>query len=101
MLAPHLAPVEASNVLRRLELDRKLDRLQASQAMRDLISIDLQLVPYAPFAERVWELHHGMTCYDAWYVAVAEGFGAPLATLDRRLAAAPGSLCRFLLPDAH
>jgi predicted nucleic acid-binding protein len=101
LIAPQLAPVETSNVLRRLELSRKLDRLEASHAMRDLLAMDLQLVPYMPFAERVWSLRAGMRCYDAWYVAVAEAFGAPLATLDRRLAAAPGSLCRFLLPDPH
>jgi predicted nucleic acid-binding protein len=28
----------------------------------------------------VWKLRRNVTSYDAWYVAVAEGFGLPLAT---------------------
>jgi len=31
------------------------------------------------------ELRRNVTSYDAWYVAVAERFALPLATLDRRL----------------
>jgi len=31
-----------------------------------------------------------VTCYDGWYVAVAELLDAPLATLDGRLANSPG-----------
>lgn len=57
-------------------------------------------VPFAPFAERVWELRANVTSYDAWYVAVAEQFDLPLATLDRRLARSAGPRCRFLLPPS-
>ena len=35
-----------------------------------------------------------MTAYDAAYVALAEVLGAPLLTLDRRLAAAHGHRAR-------
>ena len=100
LIAPHLALVEATNILRRLELAGKLSRMEASAAARDLLLFDLELVPYGPFAERVWELRANVTSYDAWYVAVAEQFELPLATLDRRLAAASGPRCRFLLPPA-
>jgi predicted nucleic acid-binding protein len=55
-------------------------------------------VPFAPFAERVWELRRNITSYDAWYVAVAEAFDLPLATLDRRLSRASEPSCRFLTP---
>jgi predicted nucleic acid-binding protein len=98
LVVPHLAPVEASNVLRRLELGKRLGRLEAGEALRDLMRLDLQLVPFAPFAQRVWDLRFSVNSYDAWYVAVAEEFDLPLATLDRRLAAADGPRCRFLLP---
>ncbi len=37
--------------------------------------------------------------YDAWYLAVAEALGAPLATFDRKLARASGPVCGFLLPS--
>lgn len=98
LIAPHLALVEATNILRRLEMANKLGRMEASAAARDLLVLDLELVPFTPFAERVWELRPNVTSYDAWYVAVAEQFDLPLATLDRRLAAATGPRCRFLLP---
>jgi predicted nucleic acid-binding protein len=98
LVAPHLVLAEATNILRRLELDGRLGRLEAGAAARDLLLLDLELVPFAPFAARVWELRANVSSYDAWYVAVAEVLDLPLATLDRRLAAAPGTRCRFLLP---
>jgi len=100
LVAPHLALVEGTNILRRLELHGELSRLEAGAAARDLLQLDLGLLPFAPFAERVWELRSNVTSYDAWYVAVAEELELPLATLDRRLAAADGPRCRFLLPPA-
>ena len=98
MSAPALAPVEATNILRRLEGARVLTRLEATAAFEDVLSLDLELVPFEPFAERVWELRRTVTSYDAWYVAVAEALKLPLATLDRRLSRAAGPSCRFLLP---
>lgn len=47
---------------------------------------------------RVWELRHSVTSYDAWYVALAEALGLPLATLDTRLSRVQGVACRFLIP---
>ena len=98
LVAPHMAVAEATNILRRLELAGKLGRMEAAAAARDLLLIDLELVPFSPFAARAWELRANVTSYDAWYVAVAEELNLPLATLDRRLAAASGPRCRFLLP---
>lgn len=99
LVAPHLVLVEATNILRRLEISRQLSRLEATAAQRDLLALDILLVPFEPFGERVWELRRNVTSYDAWYVAVAEAFDLPLATLDRRLSRASGPTCRFLLPD--
>jgi predicted nucleic acid-binding protein len=98
LAAPELVLAEATNILRRLELGRELSRLEATAAQRDLLLLEIELFPFAPIAERVWELRRNLTSYDAWYVAVAEGLGSPLATLDRRLARASGPTCRFLLP---
>ncbi len=98
LVAPDLALVEATNILRRLEAAGQLERVQAGAAAHDLLQLDLDLVPFAPFADRVWELRHNLTSYDAWYVAAAEELDLPMATLDRRLAAATGPRCRFLLP---
>ena len=96
--APHLVLVEAANALRRARGAKQLSPAAAAAAHRDLLELDLALMPYAPFAERIWELTAGVTAYDAWYVAVAERFGAPLATVDRRLARASGPRCEFRLP---
>ena len=98
IVAPHLVLVEATNILRRLERSKQLTLLEASAAQRDLVSIGMLLVPFEPFAERVWELRRNVSSYDAWYVAVAEALNLPLATLDRRLSRASGPACRFLVP---
>lgn len=62
--APHLMPVEVTDILRRAEL-------------RD-----------------------NVTSYDAWYIALAESLGSSVATLDRRMAKAPGPRCNFEIPPA-
>ena len=98
IVAPHLVLVEATNILRRLESAGQLSPLEATAAQRDLVGLAILLVPFEPFAERVWELRRNVTSYDAWYLAVAEGFELPLATLDRRLSRASGPSCRFLVP---
>jgi len=98
VVSPHLVLVEATNILRRLERAATLTRLEATAAQRDLLRLDLTLVPFEPFADRVWELRGTVTAYDAWYVAVAEAFDVALATLDRRLARASGPTCEFRFP---
>jgi len=98
LVAPELALVETTNILRRLELAEEIHPLEASAAQQDLMRLDVVVFPFAPFAERVWELRNNLTSYDAWYVALAEGIGVPLATLDRSLARAAGLRCEVLLP---
>jgi predicted nucleic acid-binding protein len=98
IVAPHLVLVEATNVLRRLEASRVLTPLQATAAHEDVMALDLVLVPFEPFATRIWELRRNVTSYDAWYAAVAEALRLPFATLDRRLVRALGPVCRFRLP---
>jgi predicted nucleic acid-binding protein len=96
--APHLAPAEATYAIRRLARTGEVSDAEASIAMREAVDLTMLLYPFAPFAERVWQLRANVTPYDAWYVAVAEALDVPLATLDLRLAAAPGPRCRFLTP---
>ncbi len=97
LAAPHLMPAEAANILRRSALSGAISAEQASLAYADLLDLRAELFPYAPFAARIWALRENVTCYDAWYVAIAEALDAPLATLDGRLAKAPGPGCRFLV----
>ena len=99
LVAPELAPAEATNILRRLELSRRVSSSEAAAAHSDLLRLDLECHPFAPFAERVWELRANLTCYDAWYVALAEALGIPLITLDRRIAKAGGPTCDVIIPS--
>ena len=98
LAAPDLVLVESTHALRRLERIGRLSRLEATAALRDLLDFDLELIPFAPCANRVWELRPTVTSYDAWYIAVAEAFDVPLATLDERLIGASGPRCAFLRP---
>ena len=98
LAGPELVLAEAGNILRRLELAGDLSRLEAGSAQRELLRLDIDLYPFAPFAERVWELRSNLTCYDAWYVALAEMLACPLVTLDERLGRAPGPRCLFATP---
>ena len=98
LTAPELVLAESSNTLRRLERAGKISRLEANSAHRDLLRLEVELFPFAPFAERVWELRSNLSSYDAWYVAMAEAFQCPLATLDRKIGRATGPVCQFMTP---
>ena len=98
LAGPELVLAETGNVLRRLERAGEISRLEATSAYRDLLRLDLTLFPFAPFAERIWELRRNLTSYDAWYVALAEVLGCPLVTLDAKLRRAPGPRCEIVVP---
>ncbi len=100
LTAPHVMPVEVAHVLRADSLAGRLSTEAASLAHHYLGLLRVSLFPYSPVAHRVWELRSNVTAYDAWYVALAEMLGAPLATLDMRLARATGPRCEFLTPPA-
>lgn len=101
LTCPELALAEASNILRRLELTGDLSRLEATFAQENLMRLDLGLFPFAPFAGRIWDLRMNLTCYDAWYVALAEALDHPLATLDARLGRASGPRCEIITPPGE
>ena len=98
--APELIRAEATNTLRRLERAKHISTAEANAAHDDLTQLNLELFSFDPFAERVWELRHTVTSYDAWYVAVAEALKLPLATMDRKLSRASGIGCKFVTPQA-
>lgn len=101
LYAPELVRVEATNVLRRLELAKQITTPEAHAAQDDLTDLEIELFPFQPFSDRIWDLRHNVTSHDAWYVALAEGLGFPLATLDERLAKAEGPKCKFLTPGSR
>jgi len=98
LLAPHLAVFEAANILRRHQLAGLVTPEQAAQAHADLLDLPIELWPYDVLARRSWELRENLSIYDASYVALAELTNTPLATLDARIAGAPGIGCVIASP---
>ena len=96
--APELVLAEATNIFRRLERATLIATSEANAAQDDLMQLDIELLPFEPFADRIWELRHNVTSYDAWYVAIAEALKLPLATLDEPLSKSTGVTCKFLTP---
>lgn len=101
LVAPALLAFEVANILRRAELREDISADVATLAHRDLLALEVMTIPHGAVAERIWQLRHTVTAYDAAYVALAEALDVGLATLDHRLARAPGPTCRFLLPEAR
>ena len=98
LCAPELAAAEATNIFRRLERAKLIATPEANAARNDLMQLEIDLFPFEPFADRIWELRHNATSYDAWYVALAEALKLPLATLDEPLSRSKGVACEFLRP---
>ena len=98
LAGPELVLAETSNILRRLEQSGRISPLEAASSHGDMLRLELELFPFGPFAERVWELRGNLTSYDAWYVALAEALACPLVTLDRRLSRSSGPMCDFITP---
>ncbi len=87
LIAPHLVDLEVMQGLRRH--DRK-GRHDATRALRQFRLLEIRRFDHEPLLPRIWELRHNLTAYDAAYVALAEIVEAPLFTLDRKIANAPG-----------
>lgn len=62
--APELARVEARNILRRLQMAKQLATAEANAAHDDLMQLNMELFPFDPFADRIWELRHSVTSYE-------------------------------------
>jgi predicted nucleic acid-binding protein len=97
--APSLVFFEAANIIRRHESASLISQDQASQAHSDLRELPIDLWPYELLAERCWQLRNNLTVYDASYAALAELLGAPLVTLDRKIAGAPSLMCAVMTPE--
>lgn len=85
--APHLLDVEVLSVLRGLALGGKLEPDAAETARQDHFAFTITRHEARPLADRIWQLRHRCTSYDAAYLALAEGLAVPLYTCDAKLAA--------------
>ncbi len=87
---PHLIDTEVLHSLRRLTITGEISEDRATDARSDFAELALVRYPHHPLSNRVWELRHNLTAYDATFVALAEALAVPLVTCDARLASAPG-----------
>ena len=98
LVAPEMLPAECGNILRRMEIAGEIRPAEAAVAYVDMLDANVELHSFAQFAERVWQLRHNVTSYDAWYVSLAEWLDCPVVTLDLRLSRASGPRCEILTP---
>lgn len=95
--SPHLLDLEVAQVLRRLVRDGTISARRGDEALHDLIALRIFRYPHAALLGRIWHHRHNLSAYDAAYIALAEGLGAPLLTRDTHLSAAPGHKVRVEL----
>lgn len=88
--APELIDLESANTIRALVCRDALAADDGRAALSDIRDTPIARMTHRPLLERIWELRHSLTAYDASYVALAERLDVPLLTCDGRLARAHG-----------
>ena len=101
LCAPHLLDVELLHALRRLVGSGELSEDRAAAARSDFADLSIVRFSHVILADRIWELRHNLTAYDAAFVALAERLGTPLITCDAGLAKAPGNAAAIELYEGE
>jgi len=95
LAAPYLVDAEVLHTVGRQVRRGVIEAADAARAVHSWQRLGVQRFPVVGMLERVWELCHNVTAYDATYVTLAEELDCPLLTADARLAAAGGPRCTF------
>jgi predicted nucleic acid-binding protein len=85
IIVPHLLDIEVLSGLRRLASSRRLDGQRMGYLLSELADLPAMRCPHTPLLQRVWELRHNFTAYDAVYIAMAEATDSVLYTCDQKL----------------
>lgn len=85
--APAIWPMEFANQLRRARLERRLTIAQLEAVIESVRALEIQVdaTPSDPAALVQLALRHGLTAYDAAYLALALRLGLPIASTDAAL----------------
>lgn len=88
--APSLIDYEVASALRGHAQGGKLTDEQMDAAVDDFSALAIERYPLSLMIRDVLDLLHDFTVYDAAYVVLAKGLGAPLVTADAKLSGARG-----------
>jgi predicted nucleic acid-binding protein len=91
--APHLLDSEVTDVLRRLVMRDVVSNDDAERALGIWKRIGVKRYPTIGLIDRIWDLRHNLSAYDAAYIALAEHLDCHVVTADQRLAGATGPTC--------
>ena len=87
---PELFELELLSALRGLERGGRIGSRRLSLALARSEAMRSVRWPHAELRNRIWELRHRLSVYDAVYAALAKLLDLPLVTTDARLAAGAG-----------
>jgi predicted nucleic acid-binding protein len=97
LVAPELIDVEIVNALRRLERLRSVTAPHAVALLSQYLRLRLLRFSATELIREIWRMRHGLTAYDAAYVALAQSLDLPLYTRDTKLAATAGHGAKIIL----
>ena len=88
LLAPEILYVEVCSAFARLVRAGSVEQRAATDAIRRLMRLPVTSTSASLLTSRAWRLRDRVRMSDAFYVACAAAFRAPLLTTDSRLGAA-------------
>ncbi len=97
LAAPEFIDLEVISVWRRHVAAKLMSARRAAPAVEDLAALPLRRCSHQPVLQRIWDLRHTVTPYDAAYIALAEVLAVKLVTADARLSGASGIRCEIEL----
>ena len=86
-IAPELLMVESANVLNRKRKMNEISETESVQLLTDVLSMPIRYFSHGPLIPTAFEiaLDHGLTLYDALYLALASEQGAILFSADKAM----------------